>query len=37
MAQTLNYLSENDLLEYRELEEKAARASVRFNEFSARD
>jgi hypothetical protein len=36
MAQTLNYLSENDLLEYRELEEKAARASVRFNEFSAR-
>lgn len=36
MAQTLNYLSENNLLEYRELEEKAARVSARFNELSAR-
>jgi hypothetical protein len=35
MAQTLNYLSENNLLEYRELEEKAASASARFNELSA--
>ena len=36
MAQTLNYLSENNLLEYDELKEKAARASARFNEISAR-
>ena len=35
MAQTLNYLSENNLLEYRELEEKTAKATARFNELSA--
>ena len=35
MAQTLNYLSENGLLEYAALEEKAVAASTRFNELSA--
>lgn len=34
MSQTLNYLSENGLLEYAALEEKAAAASARFNELS---
>ncbi|MEL7609652.1 MAG: relaxase/mobilization nuclease domain-containing protein [Bacillota bacterium] len=36
MAQTLNFLTENNLLEYAELEEKAAAASKRFNELSMR-
>lgn len=31
MAQTLNFLTENNLLEYAELEEKAAAAATRFN------
>jgi hypothetical protein len=35
MAQTLNYLSENNLFEYRELEENAVRASAHFNQLSA--
>lgn len=35
MAQTINFLTENNLLEYAELEEKAAAASTRFNELSA--
>lgn len=35
MAQTLNYLSENGLLEYAALEKKAAAVSARFNELSA--
>lgn len=35
MAQTINFLTENNLLEYAELEEKAAAASARFNELSA--
>ncbi len=35
MAQTINFLTENNLLEYAELEEKAAAASSRFNELSA--
>ncbi len=35
MAQTMNFLTENNLLEYAELEEKAAAASTRFNELSA--
>lgn len=34
MAQTLNYLSENKLLEYAALEEKAAAACIRFNDLS---
>jgi len=34
-AQTLNYLTENGLLEYTELEEKAAQATARFNVLSA--
>ena len=36
MAQTLNFLAENNLLEYAELEKNAASASARFNELSAR-
>jgi len=36
MAQTMNFLTENNLLEYAELEEKAAAATARFNELSAR-
>lgn len=36
MAQTINFLTENNLLEYAELEEKAAAATARFNELSAR-
>ncbi len=32
MAQTLNYLSENSLLDYGELEGKTAKATARFNE-----
>lgn len=35
MAQTLNFLTENNLLEYAELEGEAAVASARFNELSA--
>ncbi len=35
MAQTINFLTENNLLEYTELEEKAAAASARLNELSA--
>lgn len=35
MAQTLNFLTENNLLEYAELEEKAAAATARFNTLSA--
>lgn len=35
MAQTMNYLTENNLLEYAELEEKAAQATSRFNALSA--
>lgn len=34
MAQTLNYLTENNLLEYVDLEEKAATATARFNQLS---
>jgi hypothetical protein len=36
MAQTLNYLSENDLLEYGQLEDRTAKAASRFNELSER-
>ena len=36
MAQTLNFLTENNLLEYAELEEKTAAASAHFNKLSAR-
>ena len=36
MAQTMNFLTENNLLEYAELEKNAASASARFNELSAR-
>lgn len=35
MAQTMNYLTENNLLEYAELEGKAAQAIARFNTLSA--
>ena len=35
MAQTMNYLSENDLLEYAVLEEKATAATAHHNELSA--
>ena len=35
MAQTMNYLSENNLLEYAILEEKAAAATAHHNELSA--
>jgi len=34
MAQTLNFLTENNLLEYIDLEEKAATATARFNQLS---
>lgn len=34
MAQTLNYLSENHLLEYGQLEDRTAKAASRFNELS---
>jgi len=34
MAQTLNYLTENNLLEYGILAEKAATATSRYNELS---
>lgn len=36
MAQAMNFLTENNLLEYAELEEKATAAATRFNELSAR-
>ncbi|MDD2246579.1 MAG: relaxase/mobilization nuclease domain-containing protein [Proteiniphilum sp.] len=36
MAQTINYLTENSLLEYTELEEKTAQATARFNALSER-
>jgi len=36
MAQTINYLTENNLLEYTELEEKTAAVTARFNELAAR-
>lgn len=36
MAQTMNFLTENNLLEYAELEEKPAAATARFNELTAR-
>lgn len=36
MAQTLNYLSENNLLEYGQLEDRSAKATSRFNELSER-
>jgi hypothetical protein len=36
MAQTMNFLTENNLLEYAQLEEKTAAATARFNELSAR-
>ena len=36
MAQTINYLSENNLLEYNELKEKTAEVTARFNELSSR-
>lgn len=36
MAQTLNYLSENNLLEYGQLEDRTAKAASRFNELSER-
>lgn len=35
MAQTINFLTENNLLEYAQLEEKAAAATARFNTLSA--
>lgn len=35
MAQAMNFLTENNLLEYAELEEKAATATARFNMLSA--
>ncbi|HOF42765.1 MAG TPA: relaxase/mobilization nuclease domain-containing protein [Candidatus Moranbacteria bacterium] len=35
MAQTINFLTENNLLEYADLEEKAVAATVRFNELLA--
>ena len=35
MAQTMNYLSENNLLEYAVLEEKATAATAHHNELSA--
>ena len=35
MAQTMNYLSENNLLEYAVLEKKAAAATAHHNELSA--
>ena len=35
MAQTMNYLSENNLLEYAVLEEKAAAATAHHNDLSA--
>ena len=35
MAQTINYLTENNLLEYSGLEEKTAQATARFNDLSA--
>lgn len=35
MAQTLNFLTENNLLEYAELEEKTAATTARFNTLSA--
>ena len=35
IAQTINFLTENDLLEYSELKKKAAAATARFNELSA--
>ena len=35
MAQTMNYLSENNLLEYAVLEEKAAATTAHHNDFSA--
>ena len=37
MAQTMNYLSENNLLEYAVLEEKAAAATAHHNDLSAQD
>ena len=36
MAQTVNYLTEHNLLEYAVLEEKAAAATARHNELSAK-
>jgi hypothetical protein len=36
MAQTINYLSENNLLEYAELESRAVQATGRFNDLSVR-
>ena len=35
MAKTINFLTEHSLLEYAELEEKAAAATARYNELSA--
>jgi hypothetical protein len=35
MAQTINYLTENNLLEYSGLEEKTTQATTRFNDLSA--
>ena len=35
MAKTLTYLQEHDLLQYEQLEQKAAEASARFNELAA--
>ena len=35
MAKTMNFLTEHSLLEYAELEEKAAAATARYNELSA--
>ena len=36
MAQTINYLTENNLLEYAELEKKATLVTAHFNELTAR-
>ena len=36
MAQTVNFLTEHNLLEYAALEEKAAAATARHNELSAK-
>ncbi len=35
MAQTINFLSENGLLEYAQLEARAAKSTARFNELSS--
>ncbi|MFI3325989.1 MAG: relaxase/mobilization nuclease domain-containing protein [Clostridia bacterium] len=36
MAQTINYLRENDLIEYEKLEEKATKTTANFNDITAK-